>query len=183
MMMPFSPTFKARAVQRMVGPRALSANKLAQELGVSQGSLSRWLRDARSVGGMTKSSRASTPPEPPRPAGRPVTGADKLRVIRAAHGLDEGELGALLRREGVHETELQAWCAAAESSLGTPSRPASREAAREARQQAQRIQQLERELRRKDQALAEAAALLVLQKKVRALWGDGADPTDEPPAR
>jgi hypothetical protein len=34
------------------------------------------------------------------------------------------------------------------------------------------VQELERELRRKDKALAEAAALLVLQKKVREIWGD-----------
>ena len=38
-----------------------------------------------------------------------------------------------------------------------------------------RIRELERELRRKDKALAEAAALLVLSKKAEALWGDGGD--------
>ena len=42
-----------------------------------------------------------------------------------------------------------------------------------------RVRELERELRRKDKALAEAAALLVLQKKVQAIWGDGDD--DTPP--
>jgi len=42
-----------------------------------------------------------------------------------------------------------------------------------------RIRQLERELARKDKALAEAAALLVLQKKVQAIWGDEDDDTDE----
>ena len=39
----------------------------------------------------------------------------------------------------------------------------------------QRIRQLERELRRKEKALAEAAALLVLQKKAQAIWGDPED--------
>ena len=42
----------------------------------------------------------------------------------------------------------------------------------ETRQDQKRIKELERELRRKDKALAEAAALLVLSKKVRALYGD-----------
>ena len=41
------------------------------------------------------------------------------------------------------------------------------------------IKDLERQLRRKDKALAEAAALLILQKKVRELWGDEDDDTDE----
>lgn len=37
------------------------------------------------------------------------------------------------------------------------------------------VKKLERELVRKDKALAEAAALLVLTKKVRAIWGDSED--------
>jgi hypothetical protein len=42
---------------------------------------------------------------------------------------------------------------------------------------------LERELRRKDEALAETAALLVLKKKVQAIWGDADDTTDPTRAR
>ena len=45
--------------------------------------------------------------------------------------------------------------------------------------ESKRIKELERELRRKDKALAETAALLVLQKKVREIWGDGDDDTGE----
>ena len=41
-----------------------------------------------------------------------------------------------------------------------------------------RIKELERELRRKDKALAETAALLVLKKKVQAIWGDEDDDTE-----
>jgi transposase len=43
--------------------------------------------------------------------------------------------------------------------------------------EARRVRELEKELRRKDKALAEAAALLVLQKKVQAIWGDADDDT------
>ena len=39
----------------------------------------------------------------------------------------------------------------------------------------QRVKELERELRRKEKALAETAALLVLRKKMEAIWGDGED--------
>ena len=45
--------------------------------------------------------------------------------------------------------------------------------------ESKRIRELEKEIRKKDKALAETAALLVLSKKVRALWGDAADDTDE----
>ena len=61
------------------------------------------------------------------------------------------------------------WRAAALEGLGP---------ARSKRSEQRRVQELEKELRRKDKALAEAAALLVLQKKVRAIWGDGDDDTE-----
>ncbi len=85
--------------------------------------------------------------------------------------------GAFLRR-GVHEAELEQWRAAVldagQAALeGGGSRAATRGV------EGKRIKELERELRRKDKALAEAAALLVLQKKVREIWGDGDDDTDE----
>ena len=88
------------------------------------------------------------------------------------------DLGALLRREGVHDAELEAWRAAVKTAAvaalnGTTSNVAPARSA-----ERKRIHELERELRRKDKALAEAAALLVLEKKLQALWGDGDDDTD-----
>ena len=160
-MQQFSDAFKQRLVQRLVGPHAVSANALAEEVGVSQESLSRWLRAARSVGGMTPSSKKSW------------TGAEKLRVVTEARGLTGSALGAFLRREGLHETQLLAWRAAAEVALGAPVRPRPGGSP-----EAKRILELERELRRKDKALAETAALLVLKKKVQAIWGDADEPTD-----
>ena len=156
----YSAAFKARVVQRLVGPHAVSANALAKELGVSQESLSRWLRQARSVGEMPSSKKQ-------------WTGAEKLRVVMAAAGLTGTDLGAFLRREGLHEAQLIAWREAAETALGAPARPRPGGSP-----EARRIQELERELRRKDRALAETAALLVLKKKVQAIWGDEADTTD-----
>ena len=169
----YSAAIKARLVQRLVGPQAVSATALAHEVGVSQESLSRWLRAARSVGEMPPSKQ---PPQQHRPK-RQWTGAEKLRVLTEAAGLTGSDLGAFLRREGLHEVQLTAWRAAAETALGAPGpRPGGSP-------EAQRIRELERELRRKEQALAETAALLVLKKKVQAIWGDEADPTDPRNAR
>jgi transposase len=160
----YSEAFKARVVQRLVGPRAMSANALAAEIGVSQVSVSRWLRVARSVGAM------SVPSEKQK---KVWTGAEKLRVVTEASGLSGSDLGALLRREGLHEAQLLSWRKAAEAALGVPARPRPGGSP-----EAKRIRELERELRRKDKALAETAALLVLKKKVQAIWGDGDDTTD-----
>jgi transposase len=149
-------------LRRLVGPQAISANALAQEVGVAQESLSRWLRAARNVESMAPSSNPK----------KKWTGAEKLRVVSEARGLNDTDLGALLRREGLHATDLAAWRTAAESALGASSRRAT------PTPESRRIQDLERELRRKDAALAETAALLVLKKKVQEIWGDGDEHTD-----
>jgi len=148
-------------VKQLVGPQAVSANRLAAEVGVPQVTLSRWLSAARSVDGMTTR------------GAKQWTGTEKLRVVMAAQGLSETELGALLRREGLHDAQLAEWQAAAEAALSTPKRAARRTLSGEAK----RIQELERELARKDRALAETAALLVLKKKAQEIWGDADDTT------
>ncbi len=169
-MLRFNDQFRARAVQRMVGPGAVSANRLSAEVGVSQETLSRWLREARSVQGMTKPSV----PKVKRQAKEKWSGTEKLRLVTAAQGLSETELGSFLRREGLHEAQLIEWRMAAVAALDAPVRRQSQAPSAEAR----RNKELERELRRKDKALAETAALLVLKKKVREIWGDEDDITD-----
>lgn len=171
----YSEAFRSRMVARLVGPRAVSANALSQEVGVSQVALSRWLREVRSVGGMTQSpgKKKST---------KLWTGAEKLRVLTEAAGLSESDLGALLRREGLHEAQLTEWRQAAEAALAEAPRgrvKPSDEAVRDAL----RIKELEREVSRKDKALAETAALLVLKKKVQEIWGDSEDEDDTTGAR
>lgn len=86
------------------------------------------------------------------------------------------ELGALLRREGLHAAPLTEWRAAAEAALGPPARTARTE-------DGARIHALEREVRRNDRALAESAALRVLKKNVQEIWGDADDTTDPRSAR
>ena len=160
-MQPYSETFKDRMVRRLVGPSAMSANAVAAEVGVAQATLSRWLAAARNVGAMTRSPT------------KQWTGAEKLRVVTEARHLSGSDLGAFLRREGLHDAQLTAWRAAAEAALAEPARGRAKPSA-----EAKRIQELERELRRKDAALAETAALLVLKKKAQAIWGDADDSTD-----
>ncbi len=162
----YSTAFKARVLQRLVGPRAISANRLAAEVGVPQVTLSRWLTSARSVPTMT------TPQ-------KQWTGAQKLRVALAVHGLSETELGAVLRREGLHAAQLEEWRAAAETALEPPSRRREKAAPHP---DTTRLAAVERELRRNEKALAEAAALLALKKELEAYWGDADDittPTSE----
>lgn len=159
--MGYSEAFKAQAVKKMLAPNGRSANGLAAELGLAQPTLSRWLRQARTMGVM------NTP-------AKKWTGAEKLRVVVAAGGLDDSALGALLRREGLHEAQLKEWRAEAEAALGGAAKRKGKASA-----ESLRVKQLERELRRKDKALAEASAILVLKKKAAAIWGEEDDDTTE----
>jgi transposase len=170
----YSESFKRKLVQRMLMPGGPSANALGREVGIGQPTLSRWLREATTLGSVTKRrKRTAVPPDrilaPKRPEDRSAD--EKLRLVLEASALPQAELGEFLRRNGVHEADLAAWREAARSALGAS--PSSQARPGDAR----RVRELEKELRRKDRALAETAALLVLQKKVRAIWGDGDDDT------
>ena len=91
----YSSGFKSRMVQRMAGSEGISANALSGEVGVSQGSLSRWLRDARStLGTMSKKNKSGSRKS------RRRTADDKYRIVVETAGLSEEALGAFLRREG-----------------------------------------------------------------------------------
>jgi hypothetical protein len=97
---------------------------------------------------------------------------EKVRVVMEASGKKGEELGAFLRKEGIHEVQLRDWEMAIRGSLNKRGRKPSRNPA-----DVRRVKELERELRRKEKALAETAALLVLKKKVDAIWGDVDDGT------
>jgi transposase-like protein len=156
----YKEAFKTKMVQKMLPPNGRSASALAEETGLPQPTLSRWLREAGKVGIMNVPARKWTLVE-------------KLRVLLEASRVGESQLGELLRREGLHAAQLTAWRAEVETALGDGVRRGKQSASVAAK----RIKALERELRRKDRALAEAAAILVLKKKVAALWGDEDDAT------
>jgi len=101
----------------MVGPSAVSANALSGEVGVSQASLSRWLREAGTVAVMTPSTKHGQ-----APGKRKWTAREKFRAVVEAATLSEQDLGGFLRREGLHEAEVQRWREAAEAALGGVSR-------------------------------------------------------------
>ncbi len=164
----YTAGFKGRMVQRMAGREAISANALAQEVGVSQNTLSRWLREASAaaptVAAMKKKHNARK-----NPARR--TAEEKLEVVMKAAALSDDELGAFLRREGLHEAQLEEWRSKAmEAATGALKAPHGKRS--EQTPERRKIRELERELRRKNDALAEAGALLLLKKRFEEMWGD-----------
>lgn len=147
---PFSVAFKQKMVQRLTGKNAVTASQLSRETGVQQQNLSRWLEEARSLPTVAKK---------PKPVVREWTVEQKARVLAEASKLDGEELTGYLERESVKLREYEQWRLALDEG-GVASVSTIR-----------RIRQLERELARKEKALAEAAALLILEKSGGVLWG------------
>ena len=131
---------------------------------MNQPTLSKWLRDAGSL----RPVKRRVQDEPAKTEGRRPddwSAEEKLEAVLEAKRLSGSELGEFLRRRGLHEEQLRVWEAAAVDSLRGRKAPGKSA-------ESKRVKELERELRRKEKALAEAAALLVLRKKAEALWGD-----------
>ena len=175
-MVQYSESFRKRMVEKLVGPHAKSATALSTEEGVSQATLSRWKRNAGTVGQTMASPDDGKPAAAPTKRPQDWTAEEKWALMSEAATVPEAELGALLRRKGVHEAQLAEWREAAMAGLQPPSRRERKAANREKL----KIRALERELKRKEKALAEAAALLVLKKKAQAIWGDEDDDTTTP---
>ena len=103
----------------------------------------------------------------------PWTAAGRLEAVVTTAAMNEAELSAWCRSHGVYPQDLAKWRASATTALAAPEElRASPQATRADRK---RIKELERELLRKDRALAETAALLVLSKKVQAIFSRGED--------
>ena len=168
----YSTEFKRAMVKKLAGPSGNSATALAKETGVPQATLSRWLKKAGRLTAMSDDRGKEEAQEPARQR-RPEdwSAEEKLRAVIEMASFTNLELGAFLRRMGLHEAQLSDWRATAVAALGSA-------AVKGTKAVAKRIRELEREIQRKDKALAETAALLMLQKKVRAIWGDADDDTE-----
>lgn len=163
-------------VAKLMGRDAWSATALGRETGVSQGTLSRWRRQAM-LGDMTKTTKKDGEAQVARR--RRWTPERKVDLVMRARDESEDGLGALLRREGLHEEDLERFrqevMQAATEGLRAKKRsrklhPAEKE-----------VRKLKKELARKERVLAETAALLVLRGKVQAFLAadEEGDTTDE----
>lgn len=149
----------------MMPPQNRSVAALAEETGITQATLYNWRKQARAAGvvvpGDGKQSEA-------------WSSADKFRVVVETAGLSETELSEYCRRKGLYVEQISAWREACEQANANAPEQSRREREQE-KASRKRIKQLERELKRKEAALAEAAAILVLRKKAEAIWGKDED--------
>ena len=161
-----SPEFKEQALlkARLRGTRSILS--IATELNMSPGTLKRWVLDSAKAGEQTPGETSLALDGPAAAWSR----SQRLTALQESYPLNDSALAAWCRERGVFEHQLTQW----REEFCTPAVPASREASSALRELQRQHEQLQRELRRKEKALAEVAALLVLQKNFKALL-EGAD--------
>jgi transposase len=160
----YSEEFKYSIVMKMMPPENQPVSKIAKETGLSEAALYKWKKQARARGLVAPGEQ-----EPER-----WSREDKFLIVMETAKLSQAELVEYCRQKGLFVEQIEGWRDACRQANGGVAQEATR-LQKELRQQDEEIKQLQRDLRRKEAALAEKAALLVLRKRADAIWGDGED--------
>ncbi len=153
----FSDEFKRAAVQKSTIPGGPGIVETAGKIGVHQATIRRW------IGLYAMSPTMSNSKLPPD---------KKYQILMETSALSKSELGEYLRKHGLHSHEINEWkeeCLSGFKRVGRPRKDPELKSIEKEKKV------LQRDLRRKDRALAEMAARIVLLKKSRLLWGDPED--------
>ena len=151
----YNESFRQQALEKVYTRGNGTIQTVADDLNISKGTLRNWM----------KADQNNSPARPGQRSRRPHDWnlAERLQILMESHGLDEEALNAFCREKGIFRHHLEQWQAAFTAAGAEDTRE-------ELRELKDTNKALIRELNRKEKALAEAAALLVLQKKYRALW-------------
>jgi len=163
----YSPERKEAVLKKLLPPQSLAVTEVSAQEGISTATLYNWRKQTRLEG----------VPVP----GRSKTSADwsseaKFAVAVETATLSESELSQYCREKGLYPEQVKAWKQDCLDGFDS-SAERKRQEQKQAKTDKKHIRQLEKELHRKEKALAEAAALLVLRKKLNAFYGE--DPEDD----
>ena len=159
--MGYSPERKSAALKRMLPPNNMAIRQLSREEGIGESTLHKWRSEARENGQLLPNADAG-------PEG--WSSRDKFAAVLETAALNEVDLGEYCRQRGLYPEQISTWKTACEQANDWDRSSAAR-VSKASKQEQKRIKSLERDLARKDRALAETAALLVLRKKAAAIWG------------
>ena len=153
----YSGTFKNRAIEKALSRGdGVSILQIANDIGVARGTLYHWIGKSHK----TAATRSFMPEKRPQD----WCEAEKLQAIIEAGPMDEENLNSYCRRNGIYKHHIEQWKADMTSTKPNPDKAENKVLRLENKQ-------LKKELQRKEKALAEAAAIIILQKKVKEIWG------------
>ena len=159
--MNYSTALKQSIMAKMLPPSHQSVSQIQQETGVPEGTLKKWRTEIRKKGfaapaGEQQSERWST--------------QDKYLIVVETATLSEIELAGYCRKKGLYVEQVKSWKNNCMQANGGVAQELALSQKRE-KIKDKELQQVRKELQRKESALAEAAALLILRKKAAAIWG------------
>lgn len=161
-MMGYSPERKEAVLKKMLPPNNQSIAELAKAEGIAEATLYNWRMQARNEGRLLPDSDSV-------PEG--WSSREKFSAVLETAILSEAEVAEYCRKRGLYPEQIQHWRQACEQANDWNS-TSERQLKEATKVDRKKLKTLERELTRKDKALAEAAALLVLQKKYNAMFED-----------
>lgn len=153
---------KAALVQQVLNRGNETVVSIAKRNNVGYSSLQKWARQFRDFGECVEKRQTID-------VDRSLSPTERFNHLVAVHGLDELSLGKYCRKHGLYSHELKHW----RDSLMTQDKTQDHLSA--LRELKRENKQLQRELRRKEKALAEASALLIMKKKADLIWGANED--------
>ena len=156
---------KESVLKKMLPPSNIPIAELAKQEGISDATLYLWRKQARDQGKLMPDSD-NTP--------NGWTSRDKFTAVMETAAMGESEVSAFCRERGLFPEQLAQWRAACEQANDWQ-QSADKDLKLTTKKDRKKISKLEKELNRKEKALAEAAALLVLQKKYNAMFQDDED--------
>jgi len=159
----YSSQFKKRILNKL-SQSGLSVRKFAEQEGINLSTLYSWQKQFNTSG--LKVSKVSSTDK--------WSSEEKFAAVLETSALSEVELSEYCRVKGLYPAQIKSWKQAC--IAGNTTKPSKRiKQTPEQKADKKRIKELERELRRKEKALAETAALLVLGKKYDAYWKEKED--------
>ena len=159
----YDKEYKQGIITRLLPPNSESIPKVALDTNIPKGTLYGWKAAYLKKQGETVQDEPST-----------LSSEEKFAVVLKCATLNESEISSYCREQGLFPEQLARWrmqCQLANKSSTCAEQPEARQKRVELEKDNRRLTS---ELHRKEKALAEAAALLVLQKKFQALWVDEA---------
>ena len=164
----YSEAVKADVRKRMSPPQRQSVARISEELGIHVMTLYKWRKAWRLQGEVVPASEKE-------PEG--WSAADKFTVVLETAGLNATELSAYCRQKGLYPEQVDRWRQASQDANEKPvlTIKEQKELEKLRAQDQREIKQLKQELRRKEKALAEAAALLMLRQKWEAFCSEDAE--------
>lgn len=156
----YSNALKKTIIEKMLAPNAKSINDIADETGISTATLYNWRQQSLEdgIGAVGSSKPAHT-----------WSAESKLATIIETAGLNIEQTSEYCRSHGLYPEQIEQWRLAA---VAGQSKALSAKEREEYRALKSKNKQLEKELARKEKALAEATALMVLRKKWNAVLED-----------